>query len=221
MGAFITFEGPEGAGKSTVARRIATRLSGIGHRVILTREPGGTPIGDQIRHILLAHHNVDMTPEAEILLFSASRAQLVRQVIRPALAEGTIVLCDRYADSTLAYQGYGRGLDVHLLRRITAFATDDLRPDLTVLLDVPPEVGLARRRQASQAGKEWNRLDSEELDFYRRVRAGYLALAQEEPARWRVVDAAGPLDSVVDEVWQLVRASLQAQGLKLAGVTGR
>ncbi len=220
MGTFITFEGPEGAGKTSVARRIAERLQGAGHHVLLTREPGGTPIGDQIRRILLAHHNTAMTPEAEILLFSASRAQLVREVIRPALAQGAVVLCDRYADSTLAYQGYGRGLDVDALRQITAFATGGLAPDLTVLLDVTPEVGLARRRRAGRSGEEWNRLDDEELEFYERVRAGYLALAEAEPGRWRVVDATGSPDRVTEEVWRLVEACLRARGLTLPGPPG-
>ncbi len=209
MGVFITLEGPEGAGKTTVAQHVAERLQAAGYPVILTREPGGTPIGDQVRQILLTHHNADMTPEAEILLFSASRAQLVRQVIKPALERSTIVVCDRYADSTLAYQGYGRGLNLNALRHITNFATNGLRPDLTILLDVEPEVGLARRRQASESGAEWNRLDSETLNFYRRVRAGYLALAREEPDRWRVVDASRPLEEVLEEVWRIVEAWLQ------------
>lgn len=213
MGVFITLEGPEGAGKTTVAQRLAERLQAAGYPVLLTREPGGTSIGDQIRQVLLAHHNTNMTPEAEILLFSASRAQIVREVIKPALERSTVVICDRYADSTLAYQGYGRGLNLNTLRLITDFATGGLRPDLTILLDVPPEVGLARRREASRAEGEWNRLDGETLQFFRRVRAGYLALAHEEPQRWRVVDANRPLDEVVEEVWHLVQEWLHARQL--------
>lgn len=211
MGVFITLEGPEGAGKTTIARRLAERLQAAGYPVLLTREPGGTSIGDQIRQVLLAHHNTNMTPEAEILLFNASRAQIVREVIKPALERSTVVVCDRYADSTLAYQGYGRGLNLNTLRLITDFATGGLRPDLTILLDVPPEVGLARRREASRAEGEWNRLDSETIQFFQRVRAGYLALAHEEPQRWRVVDATRPLDEVEEEVWRLVQAWLQAR----------
>ncbi len=209
MGVFITLEGPEGAGKTTVAQHVAERLRAAGYPVILTREPGGTPVGDQVRQVLLTHHNADMTPEAEILLFSASRAQLVRQVIKPALERSTIVVCDRYADSTLAYQGYGRGLNLNVLRHITDFATGGLRPDLTILLDVEPEVGLARRRRASESGAEWNRLDNETLNFFQRVRAGYLALAREEPSRWRIVDASRPLEDVLEEVWRIVKVWLQ------------
>ena len=209
MGVFITLEGPEGAGKTTVAQHVAERLRAAGYPVILTREPGGTPVGDQVRQVLLTHHNADMTPEAEILLFSASRAQLVRQVIKPALERSTIVVCDRYADSTLAYQGYGRGLNLNVLRHITDFATGGLRPDLTILLDVEPEVGLARRRRASESGAEWNRLDNETLNFFQRVRAGYLALAREEPSRWRIVDASRPLEDVLEEVWRIVEVWLQ------------
>jgi len=148
MGVFITFEGPEGSGKTTQIRRLAEHLRSADHDVLLIREPGGTPIGDQIRAVLHDIANTAMVSEAEILLFSASRAQLVGQLIRPALAQGTIVLCDRFADSTLAYQGYGRGLDLDALRQITEFATGGLSPDLTLYLDIPVEKGLDRKRRA-------------------------------------------------------------------------
>lgn len=190
MGAFITFEGPDGSGKSTQIELLAHHLRSIGWNVLTTREPGGTPIGDQIRNVLHDVTNTEMVSEAEILLYSASRAQLVGQVIRPALAQGATVLSDRYADSTIAYQGYGRGLDLNVLRRITDFATGGLAPDLTIYLDLPVEQGLERKRQAlSQRSGEWNRLDQEDVEFHQRVRQGYLELAAAEPERWLIVDA--------------------------------
>lgn len=205
-GHFITFEGPEGAGKTTVVAAIYERMTDAGYDVLLTREPGGTRIGDQIRKILMAHHNDGMTAEAELLLFSASRAQLVREVILPALKADRLVLCDRFYDSSLAYQGYGRNLDLETLRVITRFATESLKPDVTILLDIEPEAGLARRRTAVDA--EWNRLDNDELALHKRVRAGYLALADAEPARWRIVDASSPIDVVIEETWSVVKQFL-------------
>src|SRR4051794_8556585 len=174
-GCFITFEGPDGSGKSTQIQRLAEYLKGLGQTVLLTREPGGTEISEEIRDLLhdLRHH--EMQPRAEILLYSAARAQLVGQVIRPCLETGGTVLCDRYADSTLAYQGYGHGLDLAMLRQITSFATDDLQPDLTLFFDLDPAVGLKRRQTD---GVEWNRLDAYDLAFHQRVRAGYQQLAQ-------------------------------------------
>jgi len=201
---FITLEGPDGSGKTTQIRLLHEALVAAGYDVLLTREPGGTVIGDQIRAVLHDVANVELVPTAEILLYSASRAQLVAQVIRPALAAGRIVLCDRYADSTMAYQGYGRGLDLDALRAITSFATGGLKPDLTILLDLEPEVGLSRRQEG---GGELNRMDQQELDFYQRMRQGYLTLAAEEPERWMRVDASGP----VEEVAQAVRAAVIAQ----------
>ena len=201
---FVTLEGPDGSGKTTQIRLLHEALVAAGYDVLLTREPGGTVIGDQIRAVLHDVANVELVPTAEILLYSASRAQLVAQVIRPALAAGKIVLCDRYADSTMAYQGYGRGLDLDALRAITSFATGGLKPDLTILLDLEPEVGLSRRQEG---GGELNRMDQQELDFYQRTRQGYLTLAAEEPERWMRVDASGP----VEEVAQAVRAAVIAQ----------
>jgi len=196
VGLFITFEGGEGAGKTTQIQFLAEHLQGQGEAVYCTREPGGTPIGNQIRQVLHNVENTGMTPLAEILLYSASRAQLVAQAIRPQLKARAIVLCDRYADSTYAYQGYGRGLDLAMLKRITAFATGNLQPDLTIYLDLPVEVGLARKRRANQAGQgEWNRMDQLTLDFHRRVRQGYLTMARENRARWRIIDARqSPID---------------------------
>jgi dTMP kinase len=201
---FITLEGPDGSGKTTQIRLLHDALVAAGHDVLLTREPGGTAIGDQIRAVLHDVANKELVATAEILLYSASRAQLVAQVIRPALAAGKIVLCDRYADSTMAYQGYGRGLDLEALKAITHFATGDLKPDLTVLLDLEPEVGLSRRQVG---GGEWNRMDQQELDFYQRVRQGYMALAAEEPDRWVQMDASGS----VEEVAQAVKAAVIAE----------
>jgi dTMP kinase len=206
VGAFITFEGPDGSGKSTQIAMLAEHLRSNGWDVLTTREPGGTPIGDQIRTVLHDVANTEMVSEAEILLYSASRAQLVGQVIRPALAQGTVVLSDRYADSTIAYQGYGRGLDLAVLRRITDFATGGLTPDLTVYLDVPVEQGLERKRQAlAQHAGEWNRLDQEDVEFHRRVRQGYLELAAAEPERWLIVDASPTVEEIRQRILEAVK----------------
>ena len=214
MGVFITFEGPEGSGKTTQIRRLADRLRSADRDVLLIREPGGTPIGDQIRAVLHDIANTAMVSEAEILLYSASRAQLVGQLIRPALARGTIVLCDRFADSTIAYQGYGRGLDLDALRQITAFATGGLVPDLTIYLDIPVEKGLDRKRRALALNEgEWNRLDQEPVDFHRRVRQGYLTLAADDPERWVILDAYHSIEDVQEEIHKAVQRCL---GLKLA-----
>jgi len=194
---FITFEGPDGAGKSTQIDLVTRHLRRLGYEVFYTREPGGTAIGDQIREILHDVNNTEMTARAEILLYSASRAQLVQEVIRPRLAQGQVVLCDRYADSTYAYQGYGRQLDFDSLHLITRFATQALQPDLTIYLDLEVEEGLRRKSVASAAGQgEWNRMDQLELDFHQRVRAGYLEMAATEPERWLVVDAADSVEVI-------------------------
>jgi len=191
---FITFEGPEGSGKTTQIQLLAAWLREQGQTVLATREPGGTAIGDRVRAILLDSDHREMQPQTEILLFSAARAQIVGQIIRPHLARGGVVLCDRFADSTLAYQGYGRQLDLATLRLITAFATGGLQPDLTFCLDLPVDVGL--QRKAAGAGEEWNRMEQETLAFHGRVRRGYLTLAQAEPARWRVLDATQPVQAL-------------------------
>ena len=202
---FITLEGPEGSGKSSQLPDLAEFLSGQGWDVLTTREPGGTPIGDQIRQILMRLDNQELHPCTEILLFLASRAQLVEQVIKPALREGKLVLCDRFGDSTLAYQGYGHGLDLDILRTMLDFATDKLKPDLTLLLDVDVETGLQRKRKED----EWNRLDAYELAFHQRVREGYHELCRQEPERWRVIDAMQPKEAVQLALRQAVMQFLQ------------
>jgi dTMP kinase len=205
-GRFITIEGPDGSGKTTQVERLAERLRSAGHEVLVTREPGGTRLGEQLREILLARHGGVEPTDAltDAFLFEAARRQLVRQVIRPALADGSIVVCGRYSDSTLAYQGYGAGAPLDVLRAIDAAATDGLRPNLTILLDLPVEVGLARK-----GPDETTRFEAEQdVAFHRRVRAGFLALAADEPDRFAVVDATLPVDAVADEVWSIVAEML-------------
>ncbi len=183
---FITFEGSEGSGKTSQQAQLAEYLAALGYSLLATREPGGTPIGEKVRAILSDLDHTALHPRAEILLFQSSRAQLVEQVIRPRLDEGFVVLCDRYADSTVAYQGYGyRVVDLDLLRTIVDFATGGLKPQLTLMLDVDVEEGLRRRAR----GGEWNRLDAYDLAFYQRVRQGYLEMARAEPERWVLIDA--------------------------------
>jgi len=194
-GRFITLEGPEGAGKTVHALRLARAIEARGRTVILTREPGGTRLGDQLRAMLLEVGS-RISPAADALLFNAARAQLVQEIIAPALEAGDVVLCARFADSTLAYQGYGQGVPLDRLREIGAFATRDLVPDLTVLLDVDPDVGIRRKADADRTRFE-TRFD---LAFHRRVRAGFLELASAEPERFVVVDAARDVDLVYADV---------------------
>ena len=202
---FITLEGPEGSGKSSQIPALAQYLQEHGFDVLCTREPGGTSIGDQIREVLTSMDNPELLPRTEILLFLAARAQLVAQVIKPALLAGKVVLCDRYGDSTLAYQGYGHGLDLNSLRAMLNFATEGLKPDLTLLMDLDIKTGLARKKSID----EWNRLDAYELSFHECVRAGYLQLAEQEPERWQVVDAALPKDTVQTLLREIVLNRLQ------------
>lgn len=202
----MTFEGPEGAGKSTQAGRLAARLTAAGRQVLSSREPGGTPLGDRVRELVLPASGLAISARAETLLYCAARAQLVEQVLRPALAAGQIVIVDRYADSTLAYQAHGRQLEPATVRAVLDFATGGLRPDLTILLDLPVADGLIRKRsQVSSGGGDWNRFEAEELAFHERVRQSYLDLARAEPERWRVVDAAQRPDAIEREVWRLYR----------------
>ena len=207
MALFITFEGPEGSGKSTQLKLLEEWLSGRGHDVLATREPGGTSISEAVRSILLDPANTAMRPVTEILLFSAARAQIVAQVIRPHMERGGIVLCDRYADSTLAYQGYGRGLDLDTLRAITAFATGGLLPHLTVYLDIAIEDGLRRK-----SAQEWNRLEDQTLMFHRRVRQGYLEMAAAEQERWLVLDAAQPIAGVQSAIRERLALLVAGEG---------
>lgn len=203
MSLFITFEGPEGCGKTTQIKLLAQTLTARGCDVLSLREPGGTSIGDQIREVLHDLRNTEMHARAEILLYNAARAQIVEQRIKPHLAAGGIVLCDRFADSTLAYQGYGRGLNLPDVRHIVAFATQNLKPDVTLYLDIDVEAGLARRRTG---GGEWNRMDDQTVDFYRRVREGYRALMAEEPQRWVSIDASRSVEDVQRAIWEKVSA---------------
>jgi len=203
---FITFEGPEGSGKTTQAQCLAATLERQGQRVRLTREPGGTPIAEQVRGVLLSPENSAMLPVTEALLYLAARAQHTAEVIRPALAADVLVVCDRYTDSTLAYQGYGHGLPLAELERMDALATGGLRPDLTVYLDVPVAVGLARKQ-----GAEWNRVEGQVLAFHERVRAGYQALIRRAPERYLVLDGERPRDELaaavlarVTQLWRQV-----------------
>ncbi len=211
LGKFITFEGTEGGGKSTQIQILAERLRQVGRAVRLLREPGGTPIGEEIRHTLKhSEANHAMTAEAELLLMNASRAQLVREVSRPALAGGEIVLCDRFYGSTVAYQGYGRQLEMASVRRIIDFAVGQTRPDLTVLLDVPVEVSEARRavRIESQlrdsVGIQRDRIEESDRAFFERVHAGFKAIVKAEPERIRIVDATGTIEQVSAAVWEWV-----------------
>ena len=202
---FITLEGPEGSGKSSQLPILAEWLREQGYDVYTTREPGGTMISDQIRTILHDLENIAMHPRTEILLYLASRSQHVEEVIRPLLEKNTIVLCDRYSDSTLAYQGYGHGVDIPTLKKLLDFSTGGLYPDLTILLDLNVEIGLERRKHS---GGEWNRLDAYALAFHKRVREGYLILVANEPQRWRVVDAAKSFDDVQKALQEIIKAEL-------------
>lgn len=202
---FITFEGVDGCGKTTQARLAADYLRQNGHDVLLTREPGGTPIGDQIRGILLDNlDNTGMRDRTEVLLFCASRAQLVAEVITPHLQKGGIVLCDRYMDSTLAYQGYGHGLALKPLRDVIHFATGGLLPDLTFLLEIQPEQALQRRAAGSLFGETWNRLDDMAMAFHKRVYKGYREMLLREPARFVEINA----DASVENVQHAIRRHL-------------
>lgn len=202
----ITLEGPEGSGKTSQLGPLAEYLRRVGYTVLATREPGGTAISDQVREVLVNMKNSAMQPHTEILLFLAARAQLVEEVVRPHLQQGHVVLIDRYVDSTLAYQGYGHGVDLDTLRSLLDFATGHLKPELTLLLDVDVEAGLRRKQMAKG---EWNRLDAYPLEFHKRVRNGYMELARLEPERWVVIDAGVPLDRVQEELRKTILPRLE------------
>jgi len=216
-GLFITFEGGEGSGKTTQLKALLAALRGSGTEAIETRDPGGTAVGKQIRELLLDREQTRMETTAELFLYEASRAQLVAEVIRPALARGRVVLCDRFCDSTVAYQGYGRGLDQGLIARLNAVATGGLVPGLTFLLDLDPTLGLARARQRGlQHCQQQDRMERELLAFHQRVRDGYRAIAAAEPARVVVVDGARGMTEIEGEIRRRVEAVLAS-----AGRTGR
>ena len=206
MSLFITFEGPDGSGKSTQIKLLAEYLESRGHAVVLTREPGGTAVGEQIRQVVLSKGDHLISHETEALLFSAARAQIVREIIRPALAAGKVVLCDRYADSTMAYQGYGLGLDRHALGAITRFATGGLVPHLTFYVDVPVAVGIARKQRG-----ETNRLDEKALAYHERVRAGFLEMARGESSRWIIVDGTESIAQVQEKIRTCVQEVLKTR----------
>jgi dTMP kinase len=198
---FITLEGPDGSGKTQQIQLLSTFLESRGYKVFSSREPGGTPIGDKIRDVIMDMRNTSMHPRTETLLFCASRAQIVEEVINPKLKEGYIVILDRYADSTMAYQGYGHQNNLNTIRQLLDFATGGLRPDLTLLLDLDPEVGLNRRKKG---GGEWNRLDAYQLELHKRVRAGYLEMAAQEPDRWRIISADQSIEVVQSIIQKII-----------------
>jgi len=206
-GIFITFEGGEGAGKSTQINTLSQRLKQAGQAVLQTREPGGTPLCESIRKLLqFEGPGAAMTPEAELLLFTASRAQLTRERILPALAAGQIVLCDRFMDSTTVYQGVARAIDTKSVAQINHFSVGQAKPDLTLLIDLPPEIGLERARQRS--GGKLDRIEQEAIEFFQAVRGGYLKLAAAEPERIRVFDGSQPAAVLAAEIWATIEARL-------------
>jgi dTMP kinase len=205
MSLFITFEGGEGSGKSVQAGALLRKLRRLNIPAVLTHEPGGTPFGEKLAHWLKGADN-DISPLVELVLFNASRNHSVTEVIKPGLDSGKVVISDRYADSTIAYQGYGRGLGLEMVRTINSVATQGLEPDLTILLDIPAEDGLARK------GNRQDRFEQEELAFHQRVREGYLRMAADEPKRWLVVDASQSKRKIAGVIWQRVGQLLSNQG---------
>jgi dTMP kinase len=207
MALFVTFEGGEGCGKSVQTKELFRRLSQLAIPALLTREPGGTPFGKRLGRWLKWAQDADISPLTELMLFNASRAQLVTEVIRPNLKSGKVVISDRYADSTTAYQGYGRGLDLAMVLATNNAATQGLKPGLTILLDIPVEEGLARKRAEKR-----DRFEQEALAFHQRVREGYLKLAADEPERWLVVDASQSKEKIAEIIWQRVSQLLSGRG---------
>ena len=198
MGLFITFEGGEGCGKSTQSRLLLKKLEQRNIPVVLTHEPGGTALGNEVRKALKRRRGSSISPQAELFLFAASRAQLLAELIRPALEEGKVVICDRFTYSTLVYQGYGRGLDLTAIEMVNNMATQGLKPDLVIFLDISPEQGLARKRSLK------DRFELEDLSFHWRVREGYLKMAAAEPDRWLVIDASLPKGKIAEIIWDRV-----------------
>ena len=209
MSLFITFEGGEGCGKSVQSRALYKRLSQLAIPALLTHEPGGTPLGKKFARWLKWAQDTGISPLTELLLFNASRTQLIDEVICPELEKGKIVICDRYADSTTAYQGYGRGLDLEMVKAINNAATQEIKPNLTVLLDISVEAGLTRKKTRRQ-----DRFEQEDIAFHQRVREGYLKLAANDPERWLVIDASQSRKKIAEIIWQKVSQLLAQQGLK-------
>jgi dTMP kinase len=203
---FITFEGSEGCGKSTQARALRQKLEREGIPSLLTHEPGGTALGNRLRYVLKRRLQDEISPLSELFLFAACRAQIVDEVIRPGLEQGKVVICDRFSDSTTAYQGYGRGLNLETIEEINDLATGDIKPHLTILQDVPPDTGLGRKTGTSK-----DRFEAEEIIFHRKVRDGYLELAAAEPQRWLVVDGTLPRTEIRKIIWSRVRPLLPIQ----------
>lgn len=204
MSLFITFEGSEGCGKSTQARALWRKLSRLNVPVVLTHEPGGTALGNQLRRVLKKGHQDKISPIAELFLFAACRIQLVTEVIRPNLEQGKVVICDRFADSTTTYQGYGRGLDLETVKKINDLAIQGTKPDLTIFLDIPTQKGLSRKQSIAN-----DRFEAEDIAFHNKVRAGYLKLAAEEPERWLVIDANLTRARIGKIIWDRVKQLLQ------------
>lgn len=207
MALFITFEGGEGSGKSVQSKGLYRRLDKLAVPALLTHEPGGTVLGEKLTRLLKWARDTGISPLTELLMFNASRSQLVAEVIRPALKAGKVVICDRYTDSTIAYQHCGRGLDLKLVKTINEGAAGGLAPSLTILLDVSPETGLTRK-----GNKKPDRFEQEDIAFHRRVRDGYLKLAADEPRRWLVIDASQPKEKIAGIIWQRVSRLLSSQG---------
>ena len=211
-GRFVTFEGPEGAGKTTQIARLRARLESNGQSVLVTREPGGTPLGGALRSLMLDTGQIPLAPIAQALLMSADRAQHVASVIRPALQDGTVVISDRYVDSLYAYQGFGDGVDLASLKAISLLATDGLLPDLTILLDLEPSLGLARKRQAHEKGvSELNTMERRPIEFHQRVRGGFKELAVADPTRFVVLDATAPAEILEWRIWRSVDAMIRVR----------
>lgn len=206
MSLFITFEGGEGCGKSTVLAKINSLLQDEGYKTVVSREPGGTPISEQIRNVILDKSNTAMDPRTEALLYAASRRQHLVEKIWPALKEGKIVLCDRYLDSSLAYQGGARGLGIEEIAKVNEYATEGTFPDLTLFFDLDPEIGM--KRIAANSGREVNRLDLEKMAFHQKVRESFQTLAKRYSDRYVVIDASKPLDEVIENVYQTIKARL-------------
>lgn len=206
MSLFITFEGSEGCGKSTQAKALWRKLARLGIPVELTHEPGGTALGNQLRRTLKMGHQDKISPLAELFLFAACRIQLVTEVIRPSLQQGKVVICDRFADSTTAYQGYGRGLALETIKKINELATQEVKPNLTILLDIPTQKGLGRKQSTTN-----DRFEAEDIVFHNKVRDGYLKLAAGEPERWLVIDATLPRARISKIIWDRVNQLIQAE----------